>query len=228
VLGQLSGSLAHELNQPLTAIVTSAAAAERLMKEDRKNDEEVRDALKDIRDQGQRAGEIIARIRAMLHKDPGQMARLDLNLAVREVLEMVHSDLVIRRVTPVLRLDPQLSLVEGHGVQLRQVLLNLVMNACDAMSNMPADQRKLTIESKRVTGREVQISVADTGPGFPEEMLSQAFEPFHSTKAQGLGLGLAICRSIIVSHGGRLVAGNNPDKGATLRFTLSAQNETRT
>jgi len=211
----------------LTAIVSSAEAAERLMKEDRRNDEEVRDALKDIREEGQRAGEIIARIRGMLNKDPGQMARQDLNLAVREVLEMVHSDLLIRRVTPVLRLDPRLPQVQGHGVQLRQVLLNLVMNACDAMSNMPADQRQLTIESKRATAREVEISVTDSGPGFPQEMLAHAFEPFQTTKAKGLGLGLAICRSIIRSHGGQLVAANNPDKGATLRFTMPAQDEIR-
>jgi two-component system, LuxR family, sensor kinase FixL len=223
MLGELAGSLAHELNQPLTAIVSSADAAERFMQEDRRNDEEVRDALKDILEQGQRAGQIIARIRAMLRKDPGQMARQDINLAVRDVLEMARSDLVIRRVTAVLRLDPQLPPVSGHGVQLRQVLLNLVMNACDAMSDVPAEQRQITIESRRVTPDEVEVSVADTGPGFSEEMLQHAFEPFRTTKANGLGLGLAICRSIIRTHGGRLLAANNSDKGATLRFTLPAQ-----
>lgn len=224
MLGELAGSLAHELNQPLTAIVSSAEAAERFMEAERRNDEEVRDALKDILEQGQRAGEIIAKIRAMLRKDPGQMARQDINLAVRDVLEMARSDLVIRRVTPVLRLDAQLPPVSGHGVQLRQVLLNLVMNACDAMSDVPAEQRHLTIESRRVTPDEVEVSVADTGSGFSEEMLQHAFEPFRTSKAKGLGLGLAICRSIIRTHGGSLFAANNPDKGATLRFTLPVQN----
>ena len=224
VVSELAGSLAHELNQPLTAIVASAAAAKEFMKEERRNDEELCDALKDILEEGHRAGEIIARIRGMLRKDLGQMAREDMNIAVKEVLEMVHSDLVIRRVTPVLRLDPLLPPVNGHGVQLRQVLLNLVINACDAMSDAPASQRRLTIESRRVTDHEVEISVGDSGPGFPAEMLRHAFEPFHTTKAKGLGLGLAICRSIVRAHGGRLVATNNPDKGAILRFTLPAKN----
>lgn len=227
MLGELAGSLAHELNQPLTAIVSNAGAAERFMQDDRRNDKEVHSALKDILEQGQRAGEIIARIRAMLKKDPGQMATQDINLAVRDVLEMVRSDLVIRRVTAVLRSDPLLPSVNGHGVQLRQVLLNLVMNACDAMSDVPADQRQLIIESRRLAPDEVEVSVADTGSGFPEEILKHAFEPFHTTKAKGLGLGLAICRSIIKAHGGRLVAANNPGKGATLRFTLPVQNESK-
>ena len=226
MLGELAGSTAHELNQPLTAIVSSAEAAERFMKDDRSDDEEVRDALKDIAEQGKRAGEIIARIRGMLKKDPGQMTKLDINLAVREVLEMTRSDLLIRGVTPVLRLDPRLPCVNGYGVQLRQVLLNLVMNACDAMSDMPADQRQLTIESKRATADEIEVSVADSGTGFPEEMLRNAFEPFRTTKPKGLGLGLIICRSIIRTHGGRLVAANNSNKGATLRFTLPADHDT--
>jgi C4-dicarboxylate-specific signal transduction histidine kinase len=141
---------------------------------------------------------------------------------------MIRSDLVIRGVTPVLRLDPRLPSVSGHGVQLRQVLLNLVMNACDAMAHVPAEQRQLTIQSGRVAADEVEVSVADSGSGFQEEMLQHMFEPFRTTKAKGLGLGLAICRSIIRTHGGRLFAANNPDKGATLRFTLPVQNGGKT
>jgi PAS domain S-box-containing protein len=222
-LGALAGSLAHELNQPLTAIVSSAEAAQRFMSGAQSNDEEVRDALKDIAEQGQRAGEIIAGMRAMLKKDPGQMGAQDMNLIVREVIEMVRSDLVNRRVTARLRLDPLLPPVKGHGVQLRQVLLNLVMNGCDAMSDPRVDRRELTIESRRMpAANEVEVSVTDSGPGFPEEMLRHAFEPFRTTKAKGLGLGLAICRSIIATHRGRLVAANNAGEGATLRFTLPA------
>jgi PAS domain S-box-containing protein len=223
-LGALAGSLAHELNQPLTAIVSSAEAAQRLIKNGPANDEDVTDALKDIVEQGQRAGEIIAGMRAMLKKDPGRMAIQDMNLVVREVLEMVRSDLVSRRVTPVLRLDPLLPPVKGHGVQLRQVLLNLVMNACDAMSDPQTARRQLMIESRRVKANEVEVSVADSGPGFPQEILLHAFEPFRTTKTKGLGLGLTICRSIITTHGGHLEATNNAQKGATLRFTLPAEN----
>ena len=107
---------------------------------------------------------------------------------------------------------------------MRQVVLNLVMNACDAMSGEPEGPRKLTIHSRRVTAEEVEVSVVDTGPGFAKEMLRHGFEPFRTTKAKGLGLGLAICRSIITAHGGRLVAANNVDKGATVRLMLPIQN----
>jgi two-component system, LuxR family, sensor kinase FixL len=224
-LGALAGSLAHELRQPLAAIVVSAEAAQRLMDSQHPNDEEIRDTLNDIAEQGRRAGEIIAEMRAMLKKDPGQMAAHNMNLIVKAALEMLRSDLMNSRVTPVLRLDPLLPLVYGHAVQLQQVVLNLVMNARDAMSEEPVDQRKLTIESKRLAGNEVEISVVDTGPGFSEEMFLNAFEPFRTTKAKGLGLGLAICRSIITAHGGRFVVANNGDKGAAIRFTLPVQNE---
>jgi PAS domain S-box-containing protein len=224
MLGALAGSLAHELNQPLGAIVTNAEAVQLLMNGDRWNDKKVRDVLKDVVTQGQRAAEIIEGMRAMLKKDPGQMVAQDLNLLVSGVLEMLHSDLVLKRVRPLLRLHPLLPPVKGHPVQLRQVLLNLVMNACDAMSGVPPDRRRLTIESRRVTETEVEVSVTDSGPGFPDEMLRHEFEPFRTSKAKGLGLGLAICRSIIATHGGRLVAANNADKGATARFTLPVQN----
>jgi signal transduction histidine kinase len=136
---------------------------------------------------------------------------------------MVRSDLLARRVTLVLQLDPLLPPVKGHEVQLRQVVLNLVTNACDAMSGIPSDRRKLTVKSRRVTPNEVEVSVADCGPGFPEEMLQHQFEPFRTTKSDGLGLGLAICKSIIAAHSGSLVASNNAGEGATVRFTLPAQ-----
>jgi PAS domain S-box-containing protein len=223
-LGALAGSLAHELRQPLAAIVVNAEAARRLM-DDRRNQEEVLDALNDIAKQGRRAGGIIAEMRAMLKKDPGQMAPENMNLIVKAVLEMVRNDLVTSRVTLVLRLDPLLPPVNGHAVQLQQVVLNLVLNACEALSDEPVVQRMLTIESRHVPDNEVEISIADTGPGFPEEMFLNGFEPFRTTKAKGLGLGLAICRSIIAAHGGRFVVANNSDKGAAIRFTLPLHNE---
>jgi PAS domain S-box-containing protein len=223
-LGALAGSLSHELRQPLAAIVISAEAAQRLMDDEPPNDEEMRDTLKDIAEQGRRAGEIISEMRGMLKKDPGQMSAQDINEAVKSVLEIARSDFVTKGVMAVSRLDPLLPPVKGHGVQLQQVILNLVMNACDAMAQEPAENRKLLIESRRVTAQEVEVSVADTGPGFPDEMLQRGFEPFRTTKVKGLGLGLTICRSIITAHGGRMVAANNAEKGATVRFTLLAQN----
>ena len=220
ILGELAGSLAHELSQPLTAVVSSAEAAQRMMNGDHRNEEELRDTLKDVVVEGRRAGDIIAGMRAMLNKAPTQMEAQDVNVAVREVLKMVHSDLVNRRVAPVLRLGSPLPPVMAQGVQLRQVLLNLVMNACDAMSEVTAGQRLLTIETRGSNGHEVEVLVADNGPGFSEEILQNLFEPFHTTKPKGLGLGLAICRSIIEAHGGRLVAGNENGRGATVRLTL--------
>jgi PAS domain S-box-containing protein len=222
MLGMLAGSLAHELNQPLAAIVANAEAAQRFI--ERGNNEEVRETLEDIVEEGRRAGGIVAGMWGMLRKDLGEMDAQDLNLVVREVFEMVHSDLVAKRVTAVLRLDPVLPRVRGRGVQLQQVVMNMVINACDAMSEVPCDQRALTIESRRVTAREVEVSVQDSGPGFPEELLRNGFEPFRTTKSKGLGLGLAICRAIIVTHGGRLMAANNSSKGAVVRFTLPASN----
>jgi len=224
ILGELAGSLAHELSQPLTAVVSSAEAAQRMMNGAYRNDEELRDTLKDVVVEGRRAGEIIAGMRAMLNKAPGQMEAQDVNVAVREVLEMVHSDLVNRRVAPVLRLGSRLPPVLAQSVQLRQVLLNLVMNACDAMSDVTTGQRLLTIETKRSNGEEVEVLVADNGPGFSPEILEHLFEPFHTTKPKGLGLGLAICRSIIEAHGGQLVAGNTNGRGASLRLTLLTAN----
>jgi PAS domain S-box-containing protein len=223
-LWALAGSMAHELRQPLAAIVNSAEAGRRFLDGGSRNELEVREALNDILEQGQRAGAVITEMRSMLKRDPGQMDPQDMNSIVRTVIEMVRSDLVNRRVTPILRLDPLLPSVRGHGVQLRQALLNLVMNACDAMAERPATQRTLTIESRSLaTGGEVELSVADTGPGFPEEMLRRPFEPFRTTKAKGLGLGLAICRTIITAHEGGLVVMNNGKTGATIKFTLPAE-----
>jgi C4-dicarboxylate-specific signal transduction histidine kinase len=222
VLGELAGSLTHELSQPLTAIVCNGEAAQRFMDEARRDDKEVRESLKGVVEQGRRAGEIISGMRAMLKKEAGQMAAQDINALITKVMQMVRTDLVIRDVSATLRLDPHLPPVKGDEVQLQQVVLNLVMNACEAMSGMPPGRNRLTIASRRA-GREVEVSIADSGPGFSDEILQHMFEPFRTTKAKGLGLGLAICRSIIRIHGGSLAAVNKGGGGATLTFTLPAQ-----
>ena len=221
----LAGSLAHELRQPLAAIINSAEAGRRFMDGEHMNQEEVREALNDIAEQGQRAGAVITEMRSMLKRDvPVQMEPQNMNLVVNTVIEMVRSDLVTRQVTLVLRLDPVLPPVKGHGVQLRQAVLNLVLNACDAMAEEPAGRRILTIESRQATtDGTVEISVTDTGSGFPEEMLREPFEPFRTTKAKGLGLGLAICRSIITAHEGRMAVTNNGGAGATVTIALPAE-----
>ena len=223
MLGELVGSLAHELSQPLSAILSSAEAARAFLNGPARNEKELRESLDDIDQQGRLAGEIVAGVRAMLKKEAGRMAAQNLNFLIRDVVKMVRAQLLERQVTPVLRLDPLLPEVKGDGVQLRQVLLNLVMNACDAMSDVPSNRRQLTIQSRQLA-QEVEVSVIDCGPGFAKGMLQQPFEPFRTTKANGLGLGLAMCRSIIVAHEGRLVAANNNEQGAMLRFSLPLHN----
>jgi len=219
-LGVLAGSLAHELKQPLTAIVSTAEAGHRLLDAGKITLAELRDLLKDVADQGLRGGEIITGMRAMLKKDTGKLAPQDMNQLLTGVLEMLRTDLVTRSVTPLLRLEGSLPQVNGDAVQLRQLLLNLVVNACDAMSEEPVGQRKLTIQSRTLPANELEFAVADSGPGFPDEMLRDLFVPFRSTKSKGLGLGLVICRSIVTAHGGQLVVANNAPKGAKITFTL--------
>ena len=224
-LGELAGSLAHELNQPLTAILSNAQAAQRFLSGNPSEREEVGEILKDIVEEGCRAGEVISRVRAMLKKDQGLMLPHDLNLVAGEVLRLMRSDLAVRHITVVKNLTYGLPMIKGDRIQLQQVLLNLILNACEAMNEIPMDERQLTLETKRARGDVIQVSVADCGPGFAPDVLPHIFEPFRTTKANGLGLGLPICRSIISAHGGRLWAVNNRNGGATLSFTLAALKE---
>jgi PAS domain S-box-containing protein len=220
MLGELSGSMAHELNQPLTAILSNAQAAIRFLAHEHVDLDEVRDILTDIVDQDNRAGEIIRRLRLLLKKGEVQQQPLGLNDLVQEVLKLIRSDLVNQGVTMHTELAPALPTVNGDRVQLQQVLLNLVMNACAAMNgNAPAD-RQMVVCTELSDGERVRVSVSDRGAGIASDKLEQVFEPFFTTKTHGLGLGLSVCRTIIVAHGGKLWAANNPERGATFHFTL--------
>jgi PAS domain S-box-containing protein len=225
MLGELSGSMAHELNQPLMAILSNAQAAQRFMAHDDVDLDEVRDILADIVEQDNRAGEVIRRLRLLLKKGQVEQQPLDVNDAVREVLKLIRSDLVNQGVTTHTELAPALPAVNGDRVQLQQVLLNLLMNACDAMNqNSPAD-RQMVVRTELVASADVRFSVSDRGTGIDPEKLEQVFDPFFSTKAHGLGLGLSVCRTIISAHAGKLWAVNNPSSGATFCFTLPVNNE---
>jgi len=219
-LGLLTGSLAHELNQPLTAILSNAQAAQRYLSNGHTNLTEVVEILQDIVTEDRRAGEIISRLRSMLKKGEVKMSPLDINSLIGDVLGLVRGELALRRVNSTTRLAPALPPVLGDRVQLQQVMINLVVNACEAMSANPEAERRLTIQTEQLDAHHVQMAVRDEGPGFDPEGLKRVFEPFHSTKTHGLGLGLPICRSIITSHHGRIWAANNDGKGATLSFTL--------
>jgi len=227
-LAELGGALAHELNQPLAAILSNAQAAARFLDSGHLNINELREILNDIAQEDRRAGEVIVRMRAMLKKEDAKMASEDVNEIVHDVLGMLRSELLIRKVMPITQLTPELPLVRGDRVRLQQVLMNLIVNACDAMSAVPPPERQVTIQSEGAEYGFVQISVADRGSGFSVKNSTEMFEAFHTTKPDGLGLGLVICRSIIESHGGRLSVSDNNDRGATVRFTVRTENGSTT
>ena len=220
MLGELSVSLAHELNQPLAAILSNAQAALRFLAQDAAALNEVREILEDIVAEDKRAGEVIHRLRLMLRKDEVQHQPLDVNEVVREVLKLVRCDLANRNIAVKIGLASQLPAVIGDRVLLQQVLLNLILNGCDAAAHAGCiEHRQLHIRTLW-TGDAVQVSVSDQGRGIAPDDLKRIFEPFFTTKSQGMGLGLAICRTIINAHNGRLWATNNSDFGASFYFTL--------
>jgi two-component system, LuxR family, sensor kinase FixL len=220
-LGELSGSIAHELNLPLSAILSNAQAAQRVLAHGDADLAEVRDILNDIVSEDKRAGEVIHRLRQWLKKGEVQQHALRLNEVVRDVLKLMRSDLINQKVTVDTELARHLPAVTGDPVQLQQVLLNLVVNACDAMTDCNAPERRLLIRTGIENGSgAVIVSVTDRGGSIPEEKIEQIFEPFFTTKAKGMGLGLSVCRTIIAAHRGKLWATNNADCGATFHFSL--------
>lgn len=216
-LGVLSGALAHELNQPLGIILSNAQAAEFLLKSESPDLNELREILADIVREDRRAGDVIRRLRALLRRGETSPRLLDVNENVHEVLRLMKSDLVGRMVSVDLRLAPAVPQVHMDRVQLQQVLLNLILNACDAMAGNEPKHRVVTIETR--AENEVCISVRDRGTGLPEDP-ARLFEPFQTTKEQGLGMGLAICRTLTEAHGGRLWAESNPGGGAVFHVAL--------
>jgi len=223
MLGELSGSLAHELNQPLAAILSNAQAAQRILSQGTGNIDEIREILKDIVADDKRAGEVIKRLRTLFRKEEVRYRPLEVNEVALDVLKMMRSDLLNRDVAMRTELAAGLPQVDGDPVQLQQVLLNLVMNGCDAMDGMPGE-RRLTLRTA-AAGGEIEVSVTDRGRGIPPADLQRIFEPFVSTKTEGMGLGLAVCRTIVAAHAGRLWAANNRDGGASFHFTLPAKRD---
>jgi PAS domain S-box-containing protein len=222
LLGELSVSLAHELNQPLTAILSNAQAAQLLLVQGATDPGELPEILSEIAHESKRAGEVIRRLRVLLKKGEIHRAPLDMNEIVDTVLKLIRSDLINQHVAVEVELAPDLPLVDGDEVQLQQVLLNLVVNACDAMAKIEAIDRGLIIGTELAGGNSVRVSVADRGCGIPPEKIERIFEPFFTTKEIGTGLGLAVCRTIISAHGGELWAVNNAKRGATFQFKLPA------
>jgi signal transduction histidine kinase len=215
---ELTASLAHELSQPLTAILANAQAARRMLDRDvEDNKEELREILADIVADDQRANEVIRHARAFVKNDGTYRSPVDINAVVRDVVSFVRSDAMARKVSMQIDLDPGLPMVIADRVQLQQVLVNLLMNAFDAVSS--AGERRTTVITRKA-GTAIEVSVRDSGRGIPAADLERIFDRFYTTKSSGLGMGLSIARSLIETHGGRLWAANNPDGGATLTFTV--------
>ena len=221
-LGELAASLAHELNQPLTAILSNAQAAQRFLSAQPADLDEVKEILKDIVADNSRAGEIIRRMRALVKKEDLAFVALDLPAIIREVMQLVQGDATLRNVRLSFETKSKSTLARGDKVQLQQVVLNLLLNAFEAMKQTPSQDREVMVRAHINGDGVVEISVRDHGIGFPTDELAKIFDPFYTTKRDGLGMGLAISRSIVEAHGGRLWAKNNTDRGSTFYFTIPA------
>jgi signal transduction histidine kinase len=219
-LGELAAGLAHELNQPLAAILTNVQASQRLLASEPLRLELLRDIMKDIAADDVRAAEIIRRMRALLKKGQRDVQPLDLSQLAGDVLRLVASDAILRRVRIHPQLEPDLPGIVGDRVELQQVSLNLVVNGLESMSAIAPGLRHLTIRTAQRNTDWIEVTVQDTGSGISAEILDRIYEPFFSTKPDGLGMGLSICRSIAEAHSGRLEASNNPAGGATFGFAL--------
>jgi C4-dicarboxylate-specific signal transduction histidine kinase len=222
-MGQLTASITHEVNQPIAGTITNAQAALRWLAGQPPNLEEVRQALTRIVNDGNRVGEIIAGIRALVKKAPQRKHGVTINDAIQEVVALTHSEAMKNRVSVQTQLAEGLPLIEGDRVQLQQVMLNLIINAVEAMSGVTEGARDLLISTGKADSEDVLVSVRDSGPGLALAALEGLFDAFYSTKSSGLGLGLSICRSIIEDHGGRLWATALHPHGALFQFTIPAR-----
>jgi PAS domain S-box-containing protein len=220
MMGELAASIAHEVNQPLAGIVSNGSACLRWLDRDAPDVDEAREAVRDVVRDGKRAGEVIARIRTLTKRTGPPREKLDLDQTIREVLALVAEEAKRNRVTIRTLCADDVFPVFGDRVQLQQVMLNLVMNAIEAMSSVSERARQLVITIGNVDADHVQVTVQDSGIGLDPNTLGRIFDAFYTTKAEGMGMGLSICRSILQSHGGRLWATSNDVPGATLHFTL--------
>jgi len=221
-MGQLSASITHEVKQPIGAAIADAQAALHFLARRPPELEEVREALEAIVETGHRAGEIVDRIRGLIKKAPPRKECLDINAGIREVIELTRGESVKNGISLQADLADGLPLIEGDRVQLQQVILNLIVNALEAMSGASDGTRELLVSSRKADPGGVIVEVRDSGPGLAPEALEHVFDAFYTTKPSGLGMGLSICRSIIEAHGGRLWASANLPRGASFQFALPA------
>ena len=222
VLGQLSGALAHELSQPLSSILSNAEAARFLLRRESVDLAELNSILQDIVTEDRRASQVITGLRALLKRGETRAQPEDTEELVRETLQLANAELITRGVTATSYVEPDLPPVVVHRVQVQQVLLNLILNACEAMADVDVGRRTLHLSAAAAGHGDIRFSIRDAGTGIPPELIDRLFEPFVTTKTEGLGLGLSIARTIVAAHGGRIWAENNADGGATLHCVLSS------
>ena len=225
IMGELTASLAHEILHPIATARNNARAAMRFLDVSSPNMAEVREALACIVRDADRGKDIVDRIRAHIKKAPPRHYRFDINEAIEEVIEMVRAPIEKNKVSVRTRLAAGLTSVWGDRVQLQQVILNLILNAIEAMGSVEERGRMLSIRTEQRGATGILVAVHDSGPGVAPEHLQRVFEPFYTTKNSGLGMGLSICRSIIDAHGGRLWADADQPRGTVLQFTLPAAQE---
>jgi PAS domain S-box-containing protein len=223
LMGEMTASVAHELNQPLTAIANNAAAARRFLVRGNIDPVLLQQLLQDMAADSQRAGEVIRGIRALVQKDKSVVRSvLNLNAVIADTLRLVSSDVLLRESLVTTEMDHNLPQVEAAPVQIQQVLLNLIMNALDAVEALPPAERRILVSTRSLKGESAEVSVRDFGAGLPKDRPEKVFDHFFSTKQTGMGMGLTIVRSIIETHGGKITAENAPDRGARFSFHLPA------
>lgn len=222
-MSELAASLTHELNQPLTAILSNAQAAQRFLAAEPADLQEAQESLKDIVQDTNRAGDVIHRMRGLVKKGELDTERLDIAGVINDVVLLIHADATLQNVRISSQINPNLRLVRGDRIQLQQVLLNLLLNAFEAMRDCPVSEREVKVWTELQDRRLLRVAVRDYGTGLNGDHLDRIFQPFYTTKPEGLGMGLSICRSIIAAHGGQLWAENNFDRGATFYFTVPVE-----
>jgi C4-dicarboxylate-specific signal transduction histidine kinase len=219
--GELTTTIAHELNQPLASILTNIETAELMIKSPVPDLQEIGEILADIHRDDVRASDVIGRLRNMLKRRSLELKNIDLNEVARETVRFLSTLAVAREVELTSRVTPTPLPIKGDEIQLQQVILNLIVNAMDAMSGMPSAERRITV-STALDANSAYLAVSDVGPGIPNDRLKEVFEPFFTTKREGMGMGLSIARTIIEAHGGQLSAENQAGGGATFRVRLPA------
>jgi PAS domain S-box-containing protein len=227
IMGELASSIAHELNQPLGAILSNAEAAELLLDQEQPANGNLREILSDIRKDEERASEVIRRMRTLLRRHELERQPLEINLLVEEVLRLVHADGALRRIEITSKLSPRLPSLHGDRVHLQQVFLNLIMNAMDAVAQQPPERRRVMISTSLTTDDAVEVSVTDWGTGIQPHDMSRLFDPFFTTKETGIGMGLAIADKIVTAHYGHIRVENGPAGGATFRVVFPAKKAER-